>query len=168
MDPNGNHGCRGGEPQFAFDYVILNGMMRESDYKYWGTLYDRKCHYDQSKTITDFKLKSYESVPKKNSDALKNAVNAQPVSIGINADMFLQFYWGGVIQGDYCDSSTIDHGVLLVGYGKDERKGQLYWKIKNSWGKRWGEHGFFRFARVEGQGDVGTCGITEQAVVPKF
>merc|ERR1719273_559373 len=66
-----------------------------------------------------------------------------PLSIGINARR-LQTYQGGVMNPSFC-LNTLDHGVAIVGYGKDS--GLDYWKVRNSWGSDWGEDGYFRIVR---------------------
>ena len=78
-----------------------------------------------------------------------------PLSIGINADP-LQTYSSGILDlpSSKCPSSGINHAVLLVGYGVDSNSGLNYWIVKNSWGKSWGESGYFRIRRGNG-----TCGV---------
>merc|ERR1711916_149069 len=82
---------------------------------------------------------------------LKSAVQAQPISIAIQANQnIFQHYTSGVIT-DSCGTNT-DHGVLLVGYGTED--GVDYWKVKNSWGASWGDNGFVRMTRGKN-----ICGI---------
>lgn len=81
--------------------------------------------------------------------------NLKPVSIAVDAGA-MQFYFGGIISASDCGTS-LDHGVLLVGYNEDQK----YWKIKNSWGEYWGENGYCRF-----EYPANTCGILNDASYP--
>ena len=51
----------------------------------------------------------------------------------------------------------LDHQVLIVGYGTEG--GQDFWRIKNSWGTKWGEGGFCRVARNA----QNLCGVATDA-----
>ena len=65
-----------------------------------------------------------------------------------------------MITSDVCGTS-LDHGVLVVGYDHDNKTGLDYWLVKNSWGAKWGLDGFLKLARGQN-----TCGINQQPSYP--
>jgi xylem cysteine proteinase len=153
-----NYGCQGGLMDYAFQFVMKNGgLCRESDYPY--TASQGRCQTSCSLVST---ISNYKDVSRYNEDALLAAVANQPVSVAIEADQTsFQFYSGGVMTGS-CGTS-LDHGVLVTGYGTDN--GQDYWTIKNSWGANWGENGYIRIGRGM-QSPYGQCGVAMQPSYP--
>jgi len=151
--PEGNQGCNGGLMDYAFEYIINNdGITSESIYPYMAT--DGPCKKAEKAYAT---LSSFVDVTPNSDTALMTAINQQPVSVAVEADQnTFQFYSGGVMTGA-CGTS-LDHGVLAVGYGTDS--GADYYKVKNSWGPTWGEEGYIRLGRGSSyNGGAGQCGI---------
>ena len=158
----GNHGCNGGLMQRAFSYVIDKGMTTESDYPYTSgtTTKDGNCEsYDAA-----LSLKTCYNVPA-NELQLTMASAMQPISVSIEADArSFQLYTSGVYDNADC-GTTLDHGVLLVGYGTMD--GKDYYRVKNSWSESWGDNGYIYMIRNSvATSEDGQCGIAMDASYP--
>jgi C1A family cysteine protease len=151
----GNLGCDGGEMDDAFKYIeSAGGLCTEDEYKYTGT--DGTCKASSCGTKYD-DISSYTDVTVDNEADLETATVSGCVSVAIEADQSsFQFYSSGILSGN-CGTS-LDHGVLVVGYGVSGT--QEYWKVKNSWGTSWGEEGYVLICKdCNKNGDKGECGI---------
>ena len=156
----GNMGCNGGLMDYAFEYAEKTALDLESQYPYHGR--QSTCSVPATGTA---KVVSYADVTPKSPTALQAAVAQGPVSVAIDAaGLAFQLYHGGIIKR-FCGTS-LDHGVLAVGYGTDN--GTDYWLVKNSWGAGWGEKGYVRIKRDMSKTDAGTCGIQLAASYPEF
>lgn len=70
-----------------------------------------------------------------------------PVSCGVHVQALKNHDADKFVTADRCGHNNgIDHSVTCVGFGTDPVKGP-YWKIKNSYGPHWGDHGFMKVAR---------------------
>lgn len=147
----GNHGCLGGIMEWAFTYVIKNGIVTEDAYPY--TARGGTC----KKGLTDkVHFTGCYDIKINDTEALKEAILVGPVSVAIQANQLgFQLYKKGVFSGN-C-GTKLDHGVLAVGWGTDGDKGFI--KVKNSWGAGWGEQGYIRIIQKD---KAGECGINMQ------
>jgi len=156
----GNYGCNGGLMDNAFKYIINNrGIDTEASYPYQAyTSYT--CKYNSANKGAT--ISSYKDVSSGSEPALQNAVAYQgPVSVAIDAShSSFQLYTSGVYYEPACSSTSLDHGVLTVGYGTGTTGD--YWIVKNSWGTSWGMQGYIYMARNKNN----NCGIATSASFP--
>ncbi|KAI4977540.1 hypothetical protein ZWY2020_059677 [Hordeum vulgare] len=112
--------------------------------------------YDCSnKSVIDSHLKAFNWV-------LHNGGGYQPVTVRMSLDRTsFQNYTGGIFSGP-CGNDG--HSMLAVGYGATA-DGRKYWIVKNSYGSRWGDHGYFYVQRGPNHGP-GLCGLANYAAYP--
>jgi cathepsin L len=157
------YGCEGGFTEQAMVYVRdRNGLSLETNYAYQAE--QRAC----SSNIRGlpFNITSIKNIASGDEKALQAALaSVGPVAVAIDASSrSFQFYSSGVYIDRKCKSNmySLDHAVLVVGYGTDASRGGDYWIVKNSWGTTWGENGYIRMARNR----KNQCGIATDAVYP--
>lgn len=159
------NGCYGGTSYRAFDFVSANFATDEDAMPYRGR--NGRCprrlgRLPEAAVIDDFCIRSkfrYTRSAKKeeltDDDLMKSLVEFGPLYVGVDSNPLIsRNYRGGVMDDDSC-TTDINHAVLLVGYTPDA------WIIKNSWGQRWGEDGYFRLARGKNM-----CGINTEIAFP--
>ncbi|XP_049285061.1 uncharacterized protein LOC125764663 isoform X2 [Anopheles funestus] len=156
-----DNGCGGGYMDDAFKAVEqLGGLELEEDYPYKAKA-QKSCQFN--KTLSHVQVKGAVDMPKNETFIAQYLIKNGPIAIGLNANA-MQFYRGGISHPWHplCSHKSIDHGVLIVGYGIKEypmfNKTLPYWIIKNSWGPKWGEQGYYRIYRGDN-----SCGVSEMA-----
>jgi len=155
----GNNGCDGGLMDDAFQYIINNhGIDTEASYPY--TAQDGTCQYNAANCGST--LAAYQDVQSGSESALQVAsATIGPVSVAIDASHnSFQLYTSGVYYEPNCSPTSLDHGVLAVGYGSSS--GSDYWIVKNSWGTSWGMSGYIWMSRNRNN----NCGIATMASYP--
>jgi len=82
-----------------------------------------------------------------------------PLAIAVAASGWMRYQKGVFDSSD----ATINHAVLLVGYGVDDVTDEKYYKVRNSWGPNFGEDGYIRLKRNET--DSTSCNTDTQPLV---
>lgn len=182
---NGTEACcgvYGGWPYLVFDYIkSAGGIEYEADYAYCSGL-NKPCFpcgppgynasecgpaipycllkdscqakMDPTKFVKDLKVVDWKQTSENETEIAKELMRTGPLSVALDATM-LQFYHRGIFDPLLGCSGRLNHAVLMVGFGVEKSK--PYWLIKNSWGEKWGEDGYFRILRNKGM-----CGINTQ------
>lgn len=138
-----NGGCEGGLMDLAFEDLSSMKLISADDYPYFAT--GGVCKADSLPGLDIVGGCVYADTQEEDEIA-KMLQKYGPLSVALDAE-WLQYYWGGIHDPYFCNDS-INHAVVLVGFG--EENGKKYWIIKNSWSSQWGEMGYFRLARGSG------------------
>jgi cathepsin F/cysteine peptidase B len=142
----GNQGCKGGLMDDAFTWVVTNGGIDgESDYPYTsGMGTTGTCQQNKLKSVVAT-FTGHQDIAKDEDQMAAFVASSGPLAVAVDAGIGWQLYTGGIKSS--CFAGTLDHGVLIVGYGTDGST--PYWIVKNSWGATWGEQGYIRLKRGE-------------------
>uniref|UniRef100_A0A1I7X5Y8 Papain family cysteine protease n=1 Tax=Heterorhabditis bacteriophora TaxID=37862 RepID=A0A1I7X5Y8_HETBA len=85
-----------------------------------------------------------------------------PFNQGMNVTKAMYSYRNGIFtpSPEDCQNNSLgSHALTIVGYGTEEQRD--FWLVKNSWGGRWGQEGYFKLAR-----GVNSCGVANIVVAP--
>lgn len=152
-----NWGCKGGWPKMAYSYMIqISGMADLSDYPFEGK--QGQCRISGKKITKKFdRWYLVESTV----EDLKNALVKQPVAAALSVNQNFAVYKSGIFDDPECVTKKIAlHTMTLVGY-KSGPNG--YWRLKNQWGKVWGDQGYMNIAMVDDKKGKGICNIHQSA-----
>jgi len=167
-----SEGCSGG-----FKYLIggrhahAYGLVSEDCNAY--TAQDGQCSTDEScprTFVSDYNfLGGYYGGC--NEELMKEAlVNNGPMGVSYYVYSDFYNYFGGIyhhteLKSDFNPHKPTNHAVFLVGYGVEPGTGEKFWTVKNSWGKYWGEDGYFRIRRGTDEAAIGSYAV-EATVIP--
>ncbi|XP_046897895.1 pro-cathepsin H-like [Hypomesus transpacificus] len=150
-----NHGCLGGLPSQAFEYIkYSNGLMTEDDYPYVG--HDKLCNFKPE--LAAAFVKDVVNITSYDEKGMVDAVaRLNPVSFGYEVTADFIHYKEGVYSSTQCKNTIdiVNHAVLAVGYGEEDST--PYWIVKNSWGTTWGMDGYFKIERGKNMCGLAAC-----------
>jgi len=141
-----NKGCDGGNPVAAWEYCSLKGIVSDECYPYVsGNGTTGTCEIKNGNCVTNAVYKKYKSgQPKivRDRETIKTTLKQGPVEAAMMVYDDFPSYKDGVYVKT---SSTLlgGHAVRMIGYGYDAKTSLNYWIVANSWGKGWGQEGYF-------------------------
>eukprot|EP00929_Paragymnodinium_shiwhaense_P075220 TRINITY_DN3844_c0_g1_i1.p1 TRINITY_DN3844_c0_g1~~TRINITY_DN3844_c0_g1_i1.p1 ORF type:complete len:562 (-),score=160.64 TRINITY_DN3844_c0_g1_i1:289-1974(-) len=158
-----NNACDGGNSDIgALEVVRKFGGIVPTAQAYGSYMsIDAYCK-DISRMEVGAKITGWTDVAARDDKAVMEAlVKNGPLSVSIQVPDDMLYYDSGVLNVTSCahKEDTIDHSVVLVGYGSEN--GLDYWVIRNSWSTYWGDAGYIKIARGEND-----CCVSSQVGFP--
>ncbi|UKK02328.2 hypothetical protein MACK_001685 [Theileria orientalis] len=127
---------RGGNHGKALEYIKKNKICLNTEKEYkkeMDTCDASDCKI--SSEIGEIRRMNYD-------EALKYLKEKGPFLTSFETNTSFLLYDAGIYDGS-CERGR-GHSIVVVGHGYDTKRKVNYWIVKNSWGKDWGEEGYFR------------------------
>jgi cathepsin C len=102
-------------------------------------------------------------------EMMRELVNRGPLAVGITVPASFEDYRSGIYIENKEDDPTYEtfeptgHAVLVVGYGIEN--GTKYWRVRNSWGRHFGETGYFRVRRGTDEISIESMAVSSDMAV---
>jgi cathepsin H len=168
-----NHGCNGGLPSHAYEYIkAAGGLDLEDSYRYRADS-DGPCAMTEG-GIGAYVAEVYNITSFDEDDLVAAIAQVGPVSIAYQVSPDFRFYSHGVYDSfnattnrTMCQSGPMDvnHAVVAVGYGQTEATESTpsvpFYIVRNSWSTSFGMEGYFWMERGKN-----LCGVSDCASFP--
>lgn len=177
-DPDLSGNCDGGDDADVYLYASKHGIPSESCSNYMAT--DTTCLETQPVSLRN-KPECYTCQPRDNSgndrcarikrfkklyverfgvcsgyDAMKQEIHERgPITCSIDATDDQDNYVGGIYSLKNSTLNDLDHVISIVGWGVDNKTGDEYWWLRNSWGSFWGLDGYMKIVTSRNTGPKG-------------
>ena len=154
-------GCQGGWMEDCYTYSRNKDRIAPTSAAPYTGKDSRKCKYgnvENALVSSDVRVTGNTNI-KGDADLLEFA-SKHIVSVAIKVSNKFMVYKSGVMVDNSCNKQP-DHAVAVVGYGVE--KGRKYWKVRNSWGARWGDKGYILMDREK----ENMCMISTYSHIPK-
>jgi len=169
-----NQGCDGGYPFLVGKHTEEFGAVREDCFLYQGR--DSQCHHKCNDKleypITNTRYVGGYYGACNEELMMRDLIENGPMVLAFEAPPALFSYHKGIFHGPKPKAEEqnvkglnkwehTNHAVVAVGWGSEIINAQRvkYWIIRNTWGRHWGENGYFRIVRGTDE-----CGIESMAV----
>jgi cathepsin H len=112
-----NHGCNGGLPSQAFEYIRYHGLELSSTYPYVAATHP--CRHNVTHNVAYIKYGSYNVTANNEAEVADRLATKGPISVTFHVTATFRNYAGGVYSVRNCPSTSrdVNHAVLATGYG---------------------------------------------------
>lgn len=184
----GNGGCNGSTGELALDYIMHNGLGIDTDFPYQDT--DLPCPanmiarnpnpvpqpnsssflavtpQESLSPAMSFGMLGWSRLPENQLKPLYHALYSEgPVAVSVVAGYAWNAYVSGIMNNCSKEDMVVNHLVVLIGYGVDDRVAAKYWQLQNSWGTSWGEGGNMRMIRQDDADEEAFCGMDADPLI---